>query len=147
MPLGDAIAYAEFVVSLTLVVTDIAIGAELCGGPIDVAVITRADGFSWFRTEESSLRRDIQRDMEVEIKSESGGSTSVARNDLTPDSQELFANTIPEFVPEYAQIEGGGDVRSDESDLKPGRTSSALSASNKRLTGFRAVGSAATRVC
>ena len=50
MPLGDAIAYAEFVVSLTIGRYRFAIGAELCGGPIDVAVITRADGFSWFRT-------------------------------------------------------------------------------------------------
>lgn len=47
MPLGDAIEYAKFLVQLTISRFRFVIGAELCGGPIDLATITRKNGFSW----------------------------------------------------------------------------------------------------
>ena len=50
MPLGDAVAYAEFVVRTTIDRFRFVIGAELCTGPIDLAAITRRDGFKWLRS-------------------------------------------------------------------------------------------------
>ncbi len=47
MPLGDAIEYAKFLVHLTISRFRFVIGAELCGGPIDIATITRKEGFKW----------------------------------------------------------------------------------------------------
>ncbi len=47
MPLGDAIDYARFLIDLTIARFRFVIGAELCGGPVDIASITRKKGFSW----------------------------------------------------------------------------------------------------
>jgi len=49
MPLGDAIDYAEFLVQTTISRFRFVIGAEVCGGAIDIATITRKDGLSWVR--------------------------------------------------------------------------------------------------
>jgi hypothetical protein len=46
MPLQDAIGYAKFLVELTIRRFRYVIGAELCGGPIMIATITRKDGYS-----------------------------------------------------------------------------------------------------
>ena len=47
MPLGDAIDYAKFLVQMTIYRFRFVMGAEICGGAIDIATITRKDGFSW----------------------------------------------------------------------------------------------------
>ncbi len=47
MPLNDAVEYAEFVVDLTIKRCRFVVGAELCGGPIDVATVTKQEGFAW----------------------------------------------------------------------------------------------------
>ncbi|MCF7805825.1 MAG: hypothetical protein K9N46_15185 [Candidatus Marinimicrobia bacterium] len=47
MPLGDAIDYARFLIDLTIARFRFVVGAELCGGPVDIATITRKSGFSW----------------------------------------------------------------------------------------------------
>lgn len=57
MSLGDAINYAEFVVQLTIARFRFVVGAELCGGPIDVAVITRKEGFNWIKNKKTVLER------------------------------------------------------------------------------------------
>ncbi len=49
MPLGDAIDYVEFLVQMTINRYRFCVGAEICGGAIDIAAITRKDGFSWIR--------------------------------------------------------------------------------------------------
>ena len=49
MPLGDAIDYAEFLVRMTINRYRFCVGAEICGGAVDIATITRKDGFSWTR--------------------------------------------------------------------------------------------------
>jgi hypothetical protein len=49
MPLGDAIDYAEFLVQTTINRFRFVMGAEICGGAIDIAAITRKDGFAWIR--------------------------------------------------------------------------------------------------
>ena len=47
MPLGDAIDYAEFIVQTTISRFRFVVGAEVCGGPVDIATITRKEGFRW----------------------------------------------------------------------------------------------------
>ena len=54
MPLGDAIDYAEFLVQTTINRFRFVMGAELCGGAIDVATITRKSGFEWIRRKRRS---------------------------------------------------------------------------------------------
>ena len=54
MPVGDAIDYAEFLVHTTINRFRFVIGAELCGGAIDIATITRKDGFRWVRRKQRS---------------------------------------------------------------------------------------------
>ena len=49
MPLGDAIDYAEFLLQTTISRFRFVMGAEVCGGAIDIATITRKDGLSWVR--------------------------------------------------------------------------------------------------
>ena len=49
MPLGDAIDYAEFLVHTTISRFRFVMGAEVCGGAIDIATITRKHGFGWIR--------------------------------------------------------------------------------------------------
>ena len=58
MPLGDAIAYAEFVVRITIERFRFVIGAELCGGPIDIATITRREGFVWVRAKRTTFSKE-----------------------------------------------------------------------------------------
>jgi hypothetical protein len=47
MPLGDAIEYAKFLVQLTISRFRFVAGAEICGGKINVAKITRKEGFEF----------------------------------------------------------------------------------------------------
>ena len=54
MPLGDAIDYAEFLIQTTINRFRFVIGAELCGGEVDIATITRKDGFEWVRRKQRS---------------------------------------------------------------------------------------------
>ena len=49
MPIQDAIDLAEFLVDLTIKVSRFAPGAPTVGGPIDIAAITRHEGFKWVR--------------------------------------------------------------------------------------------------
>ncbi len=45
MPLTDAVLYAKFLVDLTISRYRFVAGAELCGGPVQLATITRREGF------------------------------------------------------------------------------------------------------
>lgn len=47
MSLKDAIDYAKFLVELTISRFKFVLGAEICGGPIDIATISRKEGFNW----------------------------------------------------------------------------------------------------
>lgn len=49
MPIQDAIDLATFFVDLTIQFSRFSIGAPTVGGPIEVAVITRHEGFKWVR--------------------------------------------------------------------------------------------------
>jgi hypothetical protein len=49
MPLQDAIGYARFLVELTIRRFRYVAGAELCGGPITIATITRKEGYTLIR--------------------------------------------------------------------------------------------------
>jgi hypothetical protein len=45
MPLQDAIHYAKFLIDLTIARYRFVLGAELCGGKVNLATITRKEGF------------------------------------------------------------------------------------------------------
>jgi hypothetical protein len=47
MPIQDAIDLAEYLVHLTIMYSRFAPGPETVGGPIEVAVITKHEGFKW----------------------------------------------------------------------------------------------------
>lgn len=47
MPLQDAVDLARFLVETTIEFEKFKPGAPTCGGPIDVAIITKRDGFNW----------------------------------------------------------------------------------------------------
>lgn len=47
MPVKDAIGYCEFILKTTVGVCTYELGVPACGGPLQVAVITRKDGFQW----------------------------------------------------------------------------------------------------
>jgi hypothetical protein len=49
MPIQDAIEMADFFVDLTIKYTRFTMGAEGVGGPIELAAITRHEGFKWIR--------------------------------------------------------------------------------------------------
>jgi hypothetical protein len=49
MPIQDAIELAEFLVDATIKYTRFAIGGPTVGGPIEVAAITKHEGFKWVR--------------------------------------------------------------------------------------------------
>jgi len=49
MPTGDAIALAEFLVSVTKHYVHFLNGADTVGGDTDVATVTRYEGFKWIR--------------------------------------------------------------------------------------------------
>jgi hypothetical protein len=49
MPLQDAVDYALFMAGLAVGRFRFVIGPEMCGGPIDVATITRQGGFQWVK--------------------------------------------------------------------------------------------------
>jgi len=49
MPLRDAIAYADYVVSVVIGRFRFVIGAPLCGGPVDIAAIKKKEGFNWVK--------------------------------------------------------------------------------------------------
>lgn len=49
MPLQDAVDYALFMTGLAVGRYRFSIGPEVCGGPIDVAAITRQEGFRWIQ--------------------------------------------------------------------------------------------------
>lgn len=47
MPIQDAIDLADFLVSTTIKFTRFSPGADIVGGPIEIAAITRHEGFKW----------------------------------------------------------------------------------------------------
>lgn len=47
MPVKDAIGYCEFILKTTVGVSTYELGVPSCGGPLQVALITRKDGFKW----------------------------------------------------------------------------------------------------
>ena len=49
MPIQDAINLAEFLVDLTIRYAEFMPGAPVVGGPIDIAAITKHEGFKWIR--------------------------------------------------------------------------------------------------
>jgi len=49
MPLQDAVDYALFMTGLAIGRYRFSAGPEICGGPIDVAAITRQNGFKWIQ--------------------------------------------------------------------------------------------------
>lgn len=56
MPLQDAVDYAIYVVGVVVGRYRFTVGPELCGGPIEVAVITREKGFNWIHRKEILVR-------------------------------------------------------------------------------------------
>lgn len=56
MPLQDAVDYAIWLVSVAVGRYRFVVGAELCGGPIDVVAITRDKGFQWIQRKKLSAR-------------------------------------------------------------------------------------------
>ena len=61
MPLGDAVDFADFLVWTTIQRFRFVMGAELCGGPVDIATITRKDGFEWIRRKRRSSKWKMSR--------------------------------------------------------------------------------------
>ena len=49
MPLRDALAYAEYVVNTVIGRYRFVVGSPLCGGPVDIAAISRKQGFVWVK--------------------------------------------------------------------------------------------------
>lgn len=56
MPLQDAVDYANYLVGVVVGRYRFVAGPEVCGGPIDVAAITREGGFSWVQHKEIEAR-------------------------------------------------------------------------------------------
>lgn len=56
MPLQDAVDYAMFMVGVTVGRYRFVAGPELCGGAIDVATVTRHEGFRWVQRKDLSAR-------------------------------------------------------------------------------------------
>jgi hypothetical protein len=49
MPIKDAIDVAEFLVQTTINFSKFSPGASTVGGPIDIAAITKHEGFKWIK--------------------------------------------------------------------------------------------------
>lgn len=49
MPIQDAIDLAEYLVNLTVMWSRFTPGAAVVGGPIEIAAITKHEGFKWIR--------------------------------------------------------------------------------------------------
>jgi hypothetical protein len=49
MPIQDAIDLAEFLVHAAIVYSRFSPGAQIVGGPIEIAAITKHEGFKWIR--------------------------------------------------------------------------------------------------
>jgi hypothetical protein len=49
MPFQDALDLAEFMVDATIKMTRFVPGASIVGGPIELAGITKHEGFKWVR--------------------------------------------------------------------------------------------------
>lgn len=49
MPIQDAIDLVEFLVDLTIKYSQFSPGATTVGGPIEIAAITKHEGFKWVR--------------------------------------------------------------------------------------------------
>lgn len=47
MPVKDAIGFCTFILETTIGQATYEVGAPSCGGPLQIAVITRAEGFEW----------------------------------------------------------------------------------------------------
>jgi hypothetical protein len=47
MPIQDAIGFCRFIIETTIGAATYEIGIASCGGPVNVAVITRSHGFKW----------------------------------------------------------------------------------------------------
>jgi len=55
MPVQDAIGYCRFILETTIGQATYEIGAASCGGPLQLAVITRAEGFRWISKPEYTI--------------------------------------------------------------------------------------------
>lgn len=66
MPVKDAIGYCEFILRTTVGVCTYELGVPACGGPLQVAVITRKDKFKWILkpklTSETHIEVDYARE-------------------------------------------------------------------------------------
>lgn len=49
MPIQDAIDLAEFLVHAAIMYSRFSPGAQIVGGPIEIAAITKHEGFKWIR--------------------------------------------------------------------------------------------------
>lgn len=47
MPVQDAIDFASHILRTTIVQTTFEVGPPSCGGPLDIAIISKVDGFQW----------------------------------------------------------------------------------------------------
>ena len=47
MPLQDAIGYCKYILDTTIGAATYEAGVPTCGGPLQIAIITRGDGFKW----------------------------------------------------------------------------------------------------
>lgn len=59
MPLQDVVDLAIFFIRTTITAQTLTIGIRGCGGPIDVATITRSDGLRWIQRKELRGERDL----------------------------------------------------------------------------------------
>lgn len=55
MPVKDAVGYCEFILRTTIATSTYEIGVSTCGGPLQVAAITKREGFRWISRPELSL--------------------------------------------------------------------------------------------
>jgi hypothetical protein len=55
MPVQDAIGFCKFILDTTIGVCTYEVGVPSCGGPLQLAVITKRDGFMWVAKPEYSI--------------------------------------------------------------------------------------------
>lgn len=55
MPLKDAIGFCRFILETTINTSTYEAGVPSCGGPLQIAIITRTDGFAWVAKPSYSL--------------------------------------------------------------------------------------------
>lgn len=79
MPIQDAIELAEFMVDLTIKHSRFTPGAATVGGPIEIAVITKYEGFKW-------IKRKYYYSRDLNPKEDNGGATSTRDYPATDDA-------------------------------------------------------------